>query len=100
MRRLASTRHALAPAPARPRMPVGIQVVLGVGSLLGLLVIAGTAAVVLLVGLHRDQRQLDSRDVPYAGYVARAALAAKGIANDERGFLLSGGNAAYRDESE
>ena len=47
-------------------------------------------AVVLVSDLRSDQSQLQTRHVPYASAVAEVALLAKSIANDERGFLISG----------
>jgi methyl-accepting chemotaxis protein len=84
-----ATSQAL-PRSTRPRLPMGFQVVLGVGSLLGLLVVSMLVAIVLVVGLEADETHLNDRDVSYASAVAAASLNAKGIANDERGFLLAG----------
>lgn len=83
------TSRAL-PRSTRPRLPMGLQVVLGVGSLLGLLVVSMLVAIVLVVGLKADETHLNDRDVSYTSAVAAASLNAKGIANDERGFLLAG----------
>jgi methyl-accepting chemotaxis protein len=69
---------------------MGLQVVLGVESLLGLLVVSMLVAIVLVVGLKADETHLNDRDVSYTSAVAAASLNAKGIANDERGFLLAG----------
>jgi methyl-accepting chemotaxis protein len=81
-------------SPARPRTPrrlsLRYQVVLGVGSLLALLVTAMLVAIVLVVALKADERHGDDRGVPYASAVATAALNAKDVANDQRGFLLTG----------
>jgi methyl-accepting chemotaxis protein len=74
----------------RPRLPVGLQVVLGAGGLVGLLVACMLVALVLVVGLKAGETRLTGRDVSYSSAVAAAALGAKGIANDERGFLLTG----------
>jgi methyl-accepting chemotaxis protein len=84
-----ATSRAL-PGRMRPRLPMGLQVVLGAGSLMALLVVSMLVAIVLVVGLKRDEAHLNDRDVPYASAVATAALNAKGIANDQRGFLLTG----------
>jgi len=78
------------PGGTRPRLPVGFQVVLGAGGLVGLLVVCMLVAIVLVVGLKAGEARLNGRDVSYASAVAAAALGAKGIANDERGFLLTG----------
>jgi methyl-accepting chemotaxis protein len=81
-------------SPARPRTPrrlsLRYQVVLGVGSLLALLVTAMLVAIALVVAVKADERHGDDRALPYASAVATAALNAKGVANDQRGFLLTG----------
>ena len=69
---------------------MGVKVHLGVGSLVALIVGAVLVAISLVVRLQHTETNLDDRGVPYAGYVAAAALHAKGIANDQRGFLLAG----------
>ena len=63
---------------------------LGAGSLVGLLVACMLVAIVLVAGLQAGETHLNGRDVSYTTAVAAAALSAKGIANDERGFLLTG----------
>lgn len=55
-----------------------------------MLVAAIAGAIFAIFSLTRDQAQLQERNVPYAVAISSAALNAKGIANDERGFLLSG----------
>jgi methyl-accepting chemotaxis protein len=72
----------------RPRLAA--QVALSLGGLLALLVVAITVALVMVVIVRRDESSLSGRDVPYASAVAAAALNAKGIATDQRGFLLTG----------
>jgi hypothetical protein len=84
-----ATSRAL-PRGTRPRLPMGFQVVLGAGGLLGLLVVCMLVAIVLVVGLNAGETRLNGRDVSYATAVGAAALGAKGIANDERGFLRTG----------
>jgi methyl-accepting chemotaxis protein len=74
----------------RRRLPLGFQVWLGVGGLLGLAVGSIAAAVVLMIGLAHHETRINDRVVPYASSVDSAALAAKGVANDERGFLMTG----------
>jgi methyl-accepting chemotaxis protein len=79
-------------APTRPwrRVPMGFQVWLGVGGLLVLLAGSILVAVLLIVGLGGHEKRLNERVVPYSSALAAAALEAKGAANDERGFLLTG----------
>jgi len=76
-------------ADRRARLPLGFQVIVGVGSLLALSVLASIAAALVVVGVAHAARN-DERGVPYRNAVDVAALNAKGIANDERGYLLSG----------
>lgn len=82
------------PGPRTPRLwhpfPIGRQMLLGLGILLALLAVSMLAAISLVLGLKHDENGLNDRDVPYASAIATAALAAKGIANDQRGFLLTG----------
>ena len=69
---------------------MGFRVLLGVGSLLALLAVSVLVAIMLVVGLKDDESHLNGRDVPYASAIAAATLNAKGIANDQRGFLMTG----------
>jgi methyl-accepting chemotaxis protein len=66
------------------------RVVLSVGSLFAVLVAAMLVAAVLVLAFKADGGHLGDRGVPYASAVAAAALDAKGAANDQRGFLLTG----------
>jgi methyl-accepting chemotaxis protein len=59
-------------------------------TLLALVAAAIAGAVLLIVDLNNDATQFTDRQVEYATAIQAAALNAKGIANDERGFLLSG----------
>jgi len=72
------------------RLPMGFQVWVGVGALLALLAGISLLAIFLVNGLKDDQTRLNDQDVPYASAVAAAALNAKGAANDQRGFLMTG----------
>jgi methyl-accepting chemotaxis protein len=65
-------------------------VLIGVGSLLALLAVAVGLAVILIVSFEDDATDDAHRNVLYATAIHEAALSAKGIANDQRGFLLSG----------
>jgi methyl-accepting chemotaxis protein len=71
-------------------LPVGLQVVVAVGSLTVLFVAAILLAIFLVLELTSHNRQLSVHEVPYATAVDEASLAAKGAANDSRGFLISG----------
>jgi methyl-accepting chemotaxis protein len=78
-------------------VPVGLQVLIGVGSLVVLFVASILLAIFLVVELNDQSRQLSAHAVPFATAVDEAALAAKGAANDSRGFLISG-NEIYVEE--
>jgi len=52
-----------------------------------------------MIGLRHDETAFNDRAVPYADSVAAAALTAKGIANDERGFLMTG-NGRFIEEAD
>ena len=74
----------------RPRLQLGHKVVLAVGGLVALLAVSFAVAVLLVLQLRDTQSQLQDRSVPYTAAISSAALSAKGIANDERGYLLTG----------
>ena len=75
--------------PRRRPLPIGHKMILGVGGLLILRVAATGTAILVVLGVDHAA-QADHSNVPYGNAVDAAALAAKGIANDDRGFLLSG----------
>ena len=75
--------------PARRRRP-NYGVLVSAGLVFVLLVAAVAGATLSVVSLSRDQAELQDHNVPFAVAIATAALNAKGIANDERGFLISG----------
>jgi methyl-accepting chemotaxis protein len=81
----------------RHRLASDVQVLIGVGSLLALLALAVGLAVILIVSFEDDATDDAHRHVLYATAIHEAALSAKGIANDQRGFLLSG-NPEYLSE--
>jgi methyl-accepting chemotaxis protein len=83
----------------RRRLPMGFQVWLGVSALLALVAGLVLVAVLLIVGLRHHESKLNERAVPYARAVAAAALNAKGVANDERGFLMTG-DQTFSDEAD
>jgi methyl-accepting chemotaxis protein len=82
--------NVLQPLGLRTRLPIGIQLVAGIGGLLALVALSILIAVLLVVRLGDDNASLNDHSVPYAKAVAAAALDAKGIANDERGYLMTG----------
>jgi CHASE3 domain sensor protein len=65
-------------------------VLIGVGSLLTLLAVAVGLAVALIVAFEDHATDDARRHTLYATAINEAALSAKGIANDKRGFLHSG----------
>lgn len=70
--------------------PSELRVLAAFGGLLALLAVAVLAAVFVITELRNDTTRLTDREVAYVQAVHRAALHAKGIANDERGYLLTG----------
>jgi methyl-accepting chemotaxis protein len=58
--------------------------------LVGLTALSAVFAIVLVSDVSDHADRLSGRNLPYASAVASAALSAKGIANDERGFLMTG----------
>ena len=58
--------QAAAVTRTRRRTPLGIQVLAGLSGLLALLLVSMLVAIVLVVGLRRDQTALSDRGVPYA----------------------------------
>jgi methyl-accepting chemotaxis protein len=69
---------------------VGVQVLIAIGLLMLMVFVTGGVGLALLFGLRGDERRLNDANVPYANAISSAALDAKGIANDERGYLMSG----------
>jgi methyl-accepting chemotaxis protein len=63
--------------------------VVGVAILLALMAAAVVVALLLMLGVG-DEGHLTDSQIQYATAINAAALTAKSIANDERGFLLSG----------
>jgi methyl-accepting chemotaxis protein len=63
---------------------------MGAGGLLALVLFSTVAAILVVIGMRDDQARITDRELSYGEAVDAAALQAKGVANDERGFLLSG----------
>jgi methyl-accepting chemotaxis protein len=80
-----------------PRVPIGFQVTAGVGGLLLLILLIAALAVAAIMRLTGSAERLDDHYVPYATALDSVELSAEGMANDERGFLLTG-NAAFVDD--
>lgn len=82
----------LSPPPSRrglDRLPLHVQLVLGIGSLVLLVTISSVVAIALVVRVADDGESLADRSV-YSESIGAAALDAKGAANDERGYLITG----------
>jgi CHASE3 domain sensor protein len=93
--RIGNRSFAVVPSSERPGglgrgLPVGFKLLAGIAFVFAMLAAAIVGAVFSLYSLSRDQAQLQERNVPYATAISSAALNAKGMANDERGFLISG----------
>jgi methyl-accepting chemotaxis protein len=73
------------------RLALDLQVlVAAVGTLVALLVVAILIAIFLIIRVGDDATDLGEDPVQYSSAINEAAVHAKGIANDERGYLLSG----------
>lgn len=79
----------------QPRIPLGRKVRAGLGALLALLALLVGVAIFLVVNLTAVED-----DVPYTTAIAAASLDAKSVANDQRGFLLTGDPMYLREADE
>jgi methyl-accepting chemotaxis protein len=84
----------------RRRLGSDTQVLVGVGGLLALLALAVGVAAFLIVSLEDDATDVSHGHVQYATAIHEAALSAKAMANEQRGFLLSRGNEEYLNQLE
>jgi methyl-accepting chemotaxis protein len=76
---------------ARNRLAPDVRLVLvGIGVLLGLTAVGILVTVLLMLGVRDDTSHLTDSQIQYATAINAAALNAKAIANDERGYLLTG----------
>ena len=75
---------------SRRRLSLKLGVFAAVAGLVALLAVSTAVAVLLTLSLREQQAELQHSNVPYARAIATAALTAKAIANDERGYLISG----------
>lgn len=75
---------------ARSRLRGSLQVWAAIGTLIALLAVAVTIAVLLMLNLPSGNGESAEQRIRYSTAIDAAALHAKGIANDERGFLMSG----------
>ncbi|MFF0264180.1 hypothetical protein [Kribbella sp. NPDC004536] len=80
----------------QPRISLGRKVRAGLGALLALLVLVTGVAIALVVDLSQGDTRVKD-DVPYATAIASASLDAKSVANDQRGFLLTGDSMYLRE---
>lgn len=86
-------KNSFAAAPPSGRatgLPFGFKVLAGIAVVFAMFAAAIAGAIFSIYSLSRDQAQLQERNVPYATAISTAALNAKGMANDERGYLISG----------
>ena len=72
------------------RRPLGHQVVFGIAGFLALLIAVVAMAIALVLNLNHRETTLNRGNAAYVSAVQSAAVDAKAIANDQRGFLLSG----------
>lgn len=82
-----------------PELALGVKVTIAAAGMAVLLVATTAGAVFAVAEMGHDQQQITRGELSYGDEVADAALNAKGIANDERGFLLSG-TRSYLTEAE
>lgn len=72
------------------RRPLGHQVLFGIAGFLALLIGVVVMAIALVVNLNHRETHLNRGNAAYVNWVQSASVDAKAIANDQRGFLLSG----------
>ena len=78
-------------APGSPgRSQIALQVWLGLAALMVIIGATVIVALAVIVSLNRNEATFSDRSVPYAQAVDDAALNAKSVSNDERGFLITG----------
>jgi methyl-accepting chemotaxis protein len=87
------------PWTGRVRLASDRQVLIAVGGLLALLAVGVAVAVFLIVSLEDNATDVSHRHVQYTTAIHEAALSAKAMANETRGFLLSG-NSEYLEQLE
>jgi CHASE3 domain sensor protein len=87
-------------ASHRRRRVADPRVLIGLGALVSLLAGAVGVAVFLIAALEDHSQNLSDRPFQYATAIHDAALEAKGLANHERGFFISGGGAEYERQLE
>jgi methyl-accepting chemotaxis protein len=80
----------IAPIDGRRSVPLGHRVVFGLTGMLVLFLASMVVAIGLVVAIRDASNRLGDTDVPYAQAIASASLEAKSVANDQRGFLLTG----------
>jgi methyl-accepting chemotaxis protein len=78
--------------------PLGHQVIFGIAGFMLLIVSIVALAIALVVQLNHRETHLNSSDAAYLNAVQTASFEAKAIANDQRGFLLSG-DTSFVDEA-
>lgn len=84
-----TSERASEPVKRTTRVSPDVKVVAAVASLVMLLVIAIALAIAFIVILGGNASAAE-RQARYSAAIDAAALHAKGLANDERGFLISG----------
>ena len=76
--------------PGRVRLGTDFRVVAGLGAMLVLVALGIAIAVWLILDLRTATTDFAERDLEYAAAIGDIALVSKTLANDERGFLISG----------
>jgi methyl-accepting chemotaxis protein len=80
-----------------PALAVRTRLIVGVAALLALLAASLVVSYALLGRIDSSRTKLTSRTAPYFAALSDAAVSAKGVANDERGYLLTG-DSTFLDE--
>jgi methyl-accepting chemotaxis protein len=80
------------PATEEPswQRPLGHQVLFGIAGFLALLIGVVVMAIALVINLNHRETRLNRGNTAFVSAVQSAAFEAKAIANDQRGFMLSG----------
>jgi methyl-accepting chemotaxis protein len=84
------SRSSFGIARGRRGLAPDTRVAIAIYALLALLTVSVLVAVFLIIGVRKNSTQLVDQQLRYSTAIDEATLHAKGIANDERGFLISG----------
>ena len=83
------TDHLPEPAPTSRTIPPDLKILLAAAGMVGLVVVGVALAVMFLVAVRTGADEVE-RHARYSAAIDAAALHAKGMATNERGFLIDG----------